>query len=77
MGKAKIYYYDIGDYLKREEKLSIVKKLKSVGNESIPWKTISPNEHGDWISFRNDSFSPFIPCLAESLSVCHVRQGIR
>ena len=45
MGKAKIYYNDIGDYLNREEKMSIVKNLKSVGNESIPWKTISPNEH--------------------------------
>lgn len=68
MGKAKIYYYEIGDYLNWEEKMSIVKNLKSFGNESIPWKTISPNKHGDWISLRNDSFSQFIPRSVESLN---------
>jgi predicted helicase len=30
-----------------------------VGN--IPWKILTPNRHGDWISQRNDVFSTFIP----------------
>src|SRR5674476_455832 len=44
--KAAILYHDIGDYLNREEKLSIVKKFATVSNEAMKWKTLSPNEHG-------------------------------
>ena len=33
--KAKIYYYDIGDYLSREEKLKTIKRFGSI--ETIPW----------------------------------------
>ena len=32
MAKAKIYYRDIGDYLSRDEKLEIIRKLGSVSN---------------------------------------------
>ncbi|WP_225307165.1 type ISP restriction/modification enzyme [Adhaeribacter soli] len=59
--KATIHYHDIGDYLSREDKLAIVKKFKSVGNEAMEWKTLVPNEHGDWINERNDAFSTFVP----------------
>ncbi|MDD4690145.1 MAG: DEAD/DEAH box helicase family protein, partial [Eubacteriales bacterium] len=57
--KATIYYNDIGDYLTREEKLTIVKKYASIGNEAMKWKKLIPNEHGDWINPRNDSFDLF------------------
>lgn len=60
-GKADIYYYEVDDYLSREEKLSLVKKLGSVGNPQMPWQKLHPNEHGDWINHRNDRFSEFIP----------------
>lgn len=60
-GKADIYYYEVDDYLSREEKLSLVKKLVSVGNPQMPWQKLHPNEHGDWINHRNDRFSEFIP----------------
>lgn len=63
MSKAKIYYYDIGDYLSREEKLKIIKDFKTVNN--IPFKVLKPNEHGDWINKRNDSFSSYIPLAPE------------
>jgi predicted helicase len=59
-GKADIYYYEVDDYLSREEKLSLVKKLGSVGNPQMPWQKLHPNEHGDWINHRNDRFSEFI-----------------
>jgi len=59
--KAKIQYHDIGDYLKREEKLQIVKKFSSISNENLNWKTITPNEQGDWLNQRNDIFETFIP----------------
>jgi predicted helicase len=58
--KAEIHYHDIGDYLSREEKLAIVNKFHSVGNEKFRWKTLQPNEHGDWINERNDLFQNFI-----------------
>ena len=52
--KALIHYYEIDDYLNREDKLQILKNYKSVANEAIQWKSLRPNEHGDWISQRND-----------------------
>jgi predicted helicase len=58
--KPTIKYHDIGDYLNREEKLDIIKKFRSSGHEHFPWKTIESNEHGDWISQRNDLFKTYI-----------------
>lgn len=63
--KATIYYHDIGDYLNREDKLDIVKKFQSIGNVVMPWKKLQPNEHGDWLSLRNDVFDTFIPMEPE------------
>ena len=63
--KATIHYHDIGDYLSREEKLAIIKKFKSVGNKQMTWKTLQPNEHGDWLKQRNEIFDTFIPMAPE------------
>ncbi|GAA9753108.1 hypothetical protein VN0196_10650 [Helicobacter pylori] len=53
-----IDYYDIGDYLKREEKLN---KLASFENlDSVPFETIIPNNKGDWINQREDAFDKLI-----------------
>lgn len=59
--KATIHYHDIGDYLDREEKLKIVKGFKSFANGTMALKTLQPNEHGDWLSMRNDVFVTYIP----------------
>lgn len=59
--KATIYYKDIGDYLSREDKLKIVKETKSFMSPSLELAQLQPNEHGDWISQRNDAFDNFIP----------------
>lgn len=56
--KAEIHYHDIGDYLNREDKLSIVSKFKSISN--MEFKTLKPNKEGDWINQRNDAFSTYI-----------------
>lgn len=58
--KAQIYYRDIGDYINREDKLSTIKDLKFTGNSKMGWQLLSPNEHGDWIGHRNNSFDTFI-----------------
>ncbi len=59
--KAIIHYHDIGDYLSQQEKLTIISKFSSVANPEMKWKTLKPNEHGDWINKRNDVFDTFIP----------------
>jgi predicted helicase len=64
--KATIHYYDIGDYLNREEKLRILQKFQSIDNQLIAWQIVQPNGQGDWISQRNQSFETFIPLEPES-----------
>ena len=59
--KANIYYHDIGDYLKRSEKLALLNKYESINNSKIEWKALKPNEHGDWLNQRSDLFGSFIP----------------
>ncbi len=63
--KAAIYYHDIGDYLGRDEKLGIIKTFGSIANPKMKWKRIEPNEHGDWLNQRSDTFEEFIPINAE------------
>lgn len=58
---AVIHYHDIGDYLSREEKLDIIKKFGSIASPDMTWQTLSSDEHGDWLSQRNDVFDTFIP----------------
>lgn len=53
-----IQYFDIGDYLSREEKLTKLESLKSIGG--IAWDDIQPNEEGDWINQRNTKFGEFM-----------------
>lgn len=54
-----IYFHDIGDYLSREDKLEKIEAFASV--EGITdWQTIIPDDHGDWLKQRDDSFGKFI-----------------
>ncbi|GAA7480908.1 DEAD/DEAH box helicase family protein [Helicobacter pylori] len=53
-----IHYYDIGDYLKREEKLNRLANFTNL--DAIPFETIIPNNKGDWINQRNDEFEKLI-----------------
>ena len=62
-GKATIYYYDIGDYLIKRDKLDIVEKFRSIRN--IDWKEIQPNEKNDWINLRDDVFDTLIPIFPD------------
>lgn len=54
-----IHYYDIGDYLKREEKLNRLANFLDL--DAIPFETITPNNKGDWINQRDDAFEKLIP----------------
>ena len=61
--QAEIFYHDIGDYLKREEKLKKIKDFCSIKN--IPWHSIVPNEKHDWINQRDGVFDTLIPLAPE------------
>ncbi|GAA8791188.1 DEAD/DEAH box helicase family protein [Helicobacter pylori] len=54
-----IHYYDIGDYLKREEKLNRLANFTDL--DAIKFETITPNDKGDWINQREDGFEKLIP----------------
>ncbi len=54
-----IHYYDIGDYLKREEKLNRLANFTDL--DAIKFETITPNDKGDWINQREDGFDKLIP----------------
>lgn len=54
-----IDYYDIGDYLKREEKLHRLAGFLNL--DAIPFEKITPNNKGDWINQREDAFDKLIP----------------
>ncbi len=57
---CRILYHDIGDYLKREEKLEILRKAESISGIK-DWRKITPDRHHDWIGQRNEAFQKFYP----------------
>ena len=61
--KAVIKYYDIGDYLSREQKLEIIKDAESMTH--LEMTELHPNEHGDWINLRNENFGKWMPIEPE------------
>lgn len=60
-----IHYHDIGDYLDREAKLSIV--ASAVDGEPFEWDLLKPDKHGDWLNQRDDAWTQFAPMGMEKL----------
>ncbi|WP_423241003.1 type ISP restriction/modification enzyme [Helicobacter pylori] len=54
-----IFYYEVGDYLKREAKLNLLAGFENL--DFVPFEKITPNNKGDWINQRNDDFEKLIP----------------
>ncbi|MBQ4913344.1 DEAD/DEAH box helicase [Maribacter sp. MMG018] len=74
--KATIRYLDIGDYLTQKEKLEKIGKLKTVINSKIEWEILSPNEHGEWINQRNDSFEEYLSIGDKKLKNNFFKSGL-
>ncbi len=70
-----IHYYNIGDYLKREEKLNRLANFLNL--DAIKFETITPNNKGDWINQREDGFDKLIPLKRDknSKSVFDINSG--
>ncbi|UNF44538.1 N-6 DNA methylase [Bartonella krasnovii] len=61
--RGKIYFRDIGDYLTRQKKLTIIEELGSIDGitrSEQGWKIITPDKHNDWLDQRDDSFKEFL-----------------
>ena len=56
---GRIHFHDIGDYLSREEKLEKIEAFASVAGIA-DWQSITPDNHGDWLKQRDNSFGEFI-----------------
>lgn len=56
---GKIHFYDIGDYWSRDEKLKIISDFGSLKG-IFEWDLIKPDEYGDWLNQRDDSFGEHI-----------------
>lgn len=52
-----VHYKDIGDYLKREEKLSIIQNAQSISG--IQWTDIYPDKNNDWLNKRSVAIQLF------------------
>ena len=57
---CRILYRDIGDYLKREEKLAILSEAESIAGIK-DWQEIVPDSHHDWIGQRDATFAWLYP----------------
>jgi len=62
-GRCTLYYHDIGDYLSRDDKLSVIRQFGSISGirKAKKWQRIVPNAANDWINQRDPAFDAFIP----------------
>ena len=61
VGKGKIFFHDIGDYLSRETKLAKIEKFKSIGNmlDEDRFEILNPDENNDWVNQSNKEFDNY------------------
>jgi predicted helicase len=57
-GPCEIAYHTMGDRLSRDEKLRITAESR-LGD--FEWQVVAPNEHGDWINQRSNTFTAYPP----------------
>lgn len=58
-GQVRIHYAEVDDYLTRQEKLDEIASNGSI--TETQFRSVQPNEHGDWISQRDEHFITFQP----------------
>ena len=60
-GTAEIFYAEAEDYATRQEKLDQIRSFRSIEGISSTdtFRPITPNQHGDWISTRDERFTTF------------------
>ena len=60
-GTAEIFYAEAEDYATRQEKLNQISTYGSIEgiSRADAFRPITPNQHGDWISTRDERFATF------------------
>ena len=53
----KVYYYNIGDFLTKKEKIDKLNKIKSISN--VKWREINPDNNNDWINQRDIDYQNY------------------
>ena len=61
--RGEIHYYDIGDYLNREEKLDIIRNFRNLDGirSGASWQRITPDRNYDWLDQADPSFNRYLP----------------
>ncbi len=65
--KGVIHYFDIGDYLSREQKLEIVSQAGSF--PYLDTTVLTPNGFGDWINQRDRDYQGFVPLISKDKAI--------
>ena len=73
--RCQIYYRDIGDYLSREQKLTVLKEVTSTAGFS-DWRVITPDDYHDWIGQRNEVFTQFYPLGSEAAKAANTGEAV-
>lgn len=68
---ARLRYWDIGDYLTRDDKLRILDNTLTEESGAaelgvLGWTELTPNEHGDWINQRSSAFEAHLALHSET-----------
>ena len=60
--QGQIHFHHVGDYLNREEKLGLVAHYKNIAGITAAggWQTLTPDDHGDWLNQRDETFGKHI-----------------
>ena len=64
--KHEILYYNIGDYLSRQQKLNSVQKNKSINN--MKWNQVIPDKNNDWLNQRDPHYQTYVSIVGENKS---------
>ena len=72
---CRILYRDIGDYLRREEKLAVLREAGSIAGIE-DWRTITPDRHHDWIGQRSEEFQKLYPVGSKAAKAGKVDEAI-
>lgn len=67
-GTCQLHYHGVPDYQTREEKLAT---LTTANLSTVPWKSINPNEAGDWLNQRSVLFETLTPIVDGANGVFH------
>ena len=62
--KHELFYHEIGDYLSRKQKLSIISDYQSI--KDIEWKKIIPDSNNDWLNQRDPHYQKYPSIVGDS-----------